>query len=285
MRYLISIVLLGTLGAVDLRLPLQPKSVRFAVIGDNGTGGGPQYQTAQEMENWHVRFPFEFVLMLGDNLYGRERRSDFRRKFEEPYHPLLGAGVRFYASLGNHDGQNERFYRPFHMGGQRYYKFSAGNADFFALDSNNMDPQQVAWLTRELDRSQAEWKICFFHHPLYSDGRFHGSDLALRARLEPVFTKHNVRVVLSGHEHVYERIKPKNGVHYFVLGNSGELRPGNLRRSAEMEKGFDTDRTFMLVEIAGDRFCFQTISRGGKTVDVGVIQLEALRSSLQPAPR
>jgi 3',5'-cyclic AMP phosphodiesterase CpdA len=142
-----------------------------------------------------------------------------------------------------------------------------------------MDPQQLDWLTKQLAGSKAAWKVCFFHHPLYSDGKFHGADTDLRARIEPIFQKMGVRVVLSGHEHIYERFKPQNGVYYFVLGNSGELRLHNLRPSAAMDKGFDTDRTFMLVEITGDQFWFQVISRAGQTVDSGVIQLEGIRSA------
>jgi 3',5'-cyclic AMP phosphodiesterase CpdA len=157
------------------------------------------------------------------------------------------------------------------MGEKRYYSYKKGNAEFFALDSNYMDPQQIDWLNKTLHDSGAAWKICFFHHPLYSDGRFHGPDTDLRMRLEPIFQANGVRVVLSGHEHLYERIKPHNGIYYFVLGNSGELRPHNLRPSADTAKGFDTDRDFMLMEVAGDQLYFQTVSRTGETVDSGVI--------------
>jgi hypothetical protein len=279
MRRLVAILFLATLAAADLKLPLRQNSVRFAVIGDNGTGGKHEYETAQQMATWHERFPFSFVLMLGDNLYGHERASDFQRKFEDPYQPLLSIGVQFYASLGNHDDPSERFYKPFHMGGNRYYEFTAGNAEFLALDSNYMDPKQIEWIKKQLQDSKAAWKICFFHHPLYSDGKFHGPNIDLREVLEPVFEEYGVKLVFSGHEHVYERLKPRNGVNYFVLGNSGELRPHNLRPSAEMAKGFDTDRAFLLVEISGDQCFFQTISRLGETVDAGVIQLEGIRSA------
>ena len=281
-RYL-SIPLLAALAtAASLELPLKPKSVRFAVIGDNGTGEKPQYDTAAQLADWRRQFPFEFVLMLGDNIYGHKQASDFKRKFEDPYQPLLSAGVKFYAALGNHDNPNERFYKLFNMGGNRYYKFSAGNVEFFALDSNYMDPPQLDWLEKQLGKSSASWKVPFFHHALYSDGRFHGPDTDLRALLEPIFTRGGVRVVFSGHEHIYERLRPQKGIDYFIVGNSGELRTHNLRPSAETAKGFDTDRTFMLVEIAGDQFCFQTISRGGQTVDSGVIQHAAQRSAAAP---
>jgi 3',5'-cyclic AMP phosphodiesterase CpdA len=278
MRRLILCLLLSGLvcgKAAELSLPLKDKSVRFAVIGDSGTGETPQFEVAQRMVEFHNLFPFDFVLMLGDNIYGSKSPSDFRRKFQEPYEPLLAAGVKFYASLGNHDDTNERMYKPFNMNGRQYYSFRKGNAEFFALDSNYMDPRQVQWLDRQLAASDATWKICFFHHPLYSDGKTHGPSVDLRRQIEPIFLAHGVNLVLSGHEHFYERLKPQKGITYIVLGNSGQLRRHDIRPSQETEKGFDTDRSFLLVEIAGDELYFQAVSRTGQTVDKGVLTAPA----------
>lgn len=264
-----AILFLGILAtAVAADLPLKQGSVRFAVIGDMGTGDKPQYEIAAQLERSREKTGFDFVLTLGDNIYGDK---DMEKKFETPYKPLLDAGVKFYASLGNHDNPNERFYKPFNMGEKRYYNFKKGNAEFFALDSNYMDPEQLGWLDKALHESTAAWKICYFHHPLYSDGKFHGPDTDLRARLEPILQSAGVRLVLSGHEHLYERIKPHGGIYYFVLGNSGELRLHGLKASPDTAMSFDTDRDFMLMEIAGDQLYFQTISRTGETVDSGVI--------------
>jgi 3',5'-cyclic AMP phosphodiesterase CpdA len=183
----------------------------------------------------------------------------------------LDSGVKFYASLGNHDSPNQVFYKPFNMNGRRYYDFRRGDAAFFALDSNYMDPDQLAWLRKELTASDAKWKICYFHHPLYSHARMHGSDTDLRKTLEPLFEETGVRVVLSGHEHVYERVKPQHGIYYFVLGSSGELRLHDLRPSPDTAKGFDTDNAFAVFEITDDGCYFQVISRRGLTVDSGAI--------------
>ena len=260
---------------LQLKLPLKPNSVRFAVIGDSGTGDLPQLQVAQEMEAYRQIVSFTFVIMLGDNIYGGDRPRDFSRKFEEPYKPLLDAGVKFYASLGNHDNPDERLYKLFNMGGKRYYSFKKNDVAFFALDSTYMNPEQLNWVEEQLRNSTAAWKICYFHHPLYSDGKYHGPDLDLRSTLVPLFQKYGVNVVFSGHEHVYERLKPQNDIDYFVLGNSGELRYHNLRPSDQMQAGFDTDRDFMLVEIDADQLYFQTISRTGATVDSGVLQRQS----------
>jgi hypothetical protein len=257
--------------AHELLLPLKDGSVRFAVIGDNGTGESAEYEVGQEMARYREKFPFDFVMMLGDNLYGGSKPSDYEKKFERPYKALLDGGVKFYASLGNHDNSNERLYGLFNMGGQRYYTFKKANVQFLALDSNYMDPEQLNWISQRLDGAGSGWKICYFHHPLYSDGQFHGPDLDLRQRLEPILEKYSVNMVLSGHEHVYERIAPQHGIYYFVMGCSGELRYHNLRASAAMQKGFDTDRAFVLMEIAGDNLYFQTVSRLGMTVDSGTL--------------
>ena len=269
---------------LDVKLPLEKGSVRFAVIGDNGTGDSPEYEIAQEMEAYRKTVGFDFVAMMGDNIYGGHKPKDFERKFEEPYKPLLDSGVKFYACLGNHDDSNEVLYKPFNMNGQHYYSFKKGDVQFFVLDSNYMDSAQLDWIEQQLSGSNAKWKIAYFHHPLYSDGRFHGPDLDLRKQLMPIFEKYGLNVVLSGHEHVYERFKPEEGIYFFLVGNSGELRYHNLRPSSDiMAAGFDTDRTFMLIEISGDKLYFQTIARTGQTVDSGTLQRQP-KPQVSPQP-
>jgi hypothetical protein len=255
----------------DVRLPLAEKSVRFAIIGDNGNATRPEYEIGAQMERFRQKVHFDFVLMLGDNLYGGKSPADYKRKFEDPYKALLDGGVKFFASLGNHDAPDEVFYKPFNMNGQRYYSFRRGEGAFFALDSTYMDRAQLEWLDKELAKADTPWKFCYFHHPLYSDAGTHGPDLDLRNRLEPIFQKYGVNVVLSGHEHVYERIAPQHGIAYFILGNSGELRYHDLHQSPGMLKGFDTDRSFGLFEIHGTELAFQIVSRLGETVDAGAI--------------
>jgi 3',5'-cyclic AMP phosphodiesterase CpdA len=252
-------------------LPNRPGSVKFAAIGDNGTGDEPQYDVARQMERWHQRFGFDLVIMLGDNLYGSQQPADFVRKFERPYKPLLDAGVKFYASLGNHDDPRNDTYQLFNMNGQRYYSFVRNDVRFFVLDTNFLDPAQLAWLERALASSTERWKIAYFHHPLYSDGGRHGSEVELRVKLEPLFIKYGVNVVYSGHDHIYERLKPQRGISYFVSGAGGQLREGDLKRSDTTAAGFDRDCSFMLNEIVRDDLYFEVVSRSGQTVDQGTI--------------
>ena len=258
--------------AQDLTVPNKPTgTLRFAVIGDSGTGDNNQYRLAKVFTDMHQRFPYEFVLMLGDNMYGGENARDFQRKFEIPYKPVLDKGVKFYASLGNHDSTNQRMYKLFNMNGERFYTFRPKlGVRFFALDSNYMDRTQLQWLEKELAASGSDWKIMYFHHPIYSSGGPHGSDTALREQLEPLFLKYGVDVVMAGHEHFYERLKPQKGIHYFISGGAGKLRKGDVGGEFT-EKAFDTGFHFMIFEIDGDQMHFQTISEQNKTVDSGIV--------------
>lgn len=257
---------------VTLTLPLKEGSTRFMGVGDTGTGGKEQYELAGVMSRYWDAFPFEFALMMGDNLYNSEKAEDYKRKFEDAYKPLLDHGVKFYASLGNHDESNQRFYEKFNMNGEEYYNFKKGNVSFYALNSNYMDKRQLAWLEEKLKGDTSEWKIAFFHHPPYSSGGKHGSSSSLREVVEPIFLRYGVNVVLAGHEHFYERIKPQKGIYYFISGAGGKLRTGDVKKGSPLtEKAFDTDLSFMLFEVAGDELHFQVISRKGETVDSGVV--------------
>jgi hypothetical protein len=258
--------------SLPLTLPLREGSVRFLAVGDTGRGNKQQNELAQVMFNYRQAFPFEFVLLMGDNIYYQEKAVDMKTKFENVYRPLLDGGVKFYASLGNHDESNQRFYEHFNMNGQEYYRINKGGVSIYALNSTYLDKRQIEWLESELAKDTAKWKIAFFHHPPYSSGKRHGSSEEIREIVEPIFLKNGVDVVFTGHEHFYERLKPQKGIYYFVTGAGGEVRKGNIKKNSEMtEKGFDTDLSFMLVEIAGDEMHFQVISRAGETVDSGVI--------------
>lgn len=265
----------ATVDETPIALPNAEGSLRFVVLGDFGTGGRSQYDLAATMARFHDKFKFDTVITVGDNIYGLQRPADYVRKFEAPYKPLLNAGVKFYASLGNHDSREQRNYKLFNMGGKFYYTFRPpGKAvRFFMLDSNYPSPEQFAWLEQELKSSGSDWKIAAFHHPPYSSGDRHGSDLKLRQTMEELFVQNNVSVVFSGHDHFYERIKPQRGIIYFIVGSGGKLRYGNIDRTSGLtDRGFDTDNVFLAVEIDGDIMYFNAISTDGSIVDSGTIE-------------
>ncbi|MCI0485739.1 MAG: metallophosphoesterase [Blastocatellia bacterium] len=259
-------------------------NIRFAVIGDWGTGDHDQVGIAKQMFLSHQRTPLDFVITAGDNIYPNGSGRYFDKHFEEPFADLLKDRVRFYAVLGNHDvdaGREDQCQYPlFNMGGHNYYKFARNNGliEFFMLDSTDFDSTQATWLENSLRASRAKWKIAVFHHPIYSSGKKHGSSVGLRKKLEPLFTRYGVNVAFSGHDHIYERTLPQQDIQYFVTGAGGKTRRGDVNmKSSIRAASFDQDNHYMLIEVDELQVSFQAISETGAIVDNGSIrQAESL---------
>jgi tartrate-resistant acid phosphatase type 5 len=207
----------------------EDKAIRVLAFGDFGTGSAAQKKTAAAMLEFHRKTPFDFGITLGDNFYnvGMTSPADARWKtwWEDMYAAL---GVKFYATLGNHDWGHadspaaEILYSEKSSSWRMpapYYTFTAGSVQFFALDTNEISEAQLMWLKEELAKSKAHWKIVYGHHPIYSDGD-HGDSIILKARLLPLL-KDKVDMYLVGHDHVVNHIKPENGIQFFVSGGAG----------------------------------------------------------------
>lgn len=273
---------LEDIGRDTLTLPNAGRSIKFAIIGDSGRGSKEQHDVAAQMVAYRQRFNYDFVLMVGDNIYeGPATAEDYRLKFEDPYKGLLDQGVKFYAALGNHDDLNQIFYKPFNMGGERYYTFVPPvdpitrwdtRVRFFVLDSTYLSPTQLRWFEKEATGSRAEWKIAYLHHPVYTSGRYTLAARGIRFALESAFANGGINVVFSGHEHIYERAELQSGILYFVTGGAGSLREGDAHPSSVIARSYDRDYHFMLAEITDDGFFFQAIDRMGKTIDAGVLR-------------
>jgi len=252
---------------------------RFVVLGDWGTGNTDCFGLARQMFETHQKTPVEFVLGAGDNIYPNGSSRYFAKNFEQPFAGLIKDEVKFYTTLGNHDiesGRQDQMHYPlFNMGGSNYYIISRGNGlvDFFMLDTTDFDNTQISWLENSLRLSNALWKIAVFHHPIYSSGKKHGSDLRLRKRLEPLFTRYGVQVAFSGHDHIYERTKPQNGIQYFVTGAGGQTRRGGIDlKSPIRAASYDEDNHYMLIEVDEVEIGFKAISEKGETIDSGIIK-------------
>jgi hypothetical protein len=251
-----------------LTMPSRRGAIVFAMIGDSGSGDLPQEQVAKAMLAYFTaarRFPF--VLMLGDNLYD----DDYTGEFLTPYKPLLDRGVKFRAALGNHDRALQIHFKSFNMNDRDYYSFDEGNARFVALNSNHpRDPAQIKFLDGAFNDAGTKWRICFFHHPLYSSGQ-HAEESrdVIRPALEPALVRNRVNVVFSGHEHLYERVAPQQGVRYFVSGGGG--RKLYDFRANEFDEVGVSQHHFMVIEIDGDRLLFEAITPDQKLLDCGIL--------------
>lgn len=211
----------------SLKAAEQP--IRVVAFGDFGTGSEAQKQVAAAVLKYHRQTPFDFGVTLGDNFYpvGMESPGDPRwaTQWEQLYQPL---GIKFYATLGNHDwghpdspaaeilysdkSQTWRMPSP-------YYTFTAGPAQFFALDTNRISEAQLIWLKEELSKSQAKWKVAYGHHHVYSATR--GDNAGLIGRLLPVLQAGGVDLYICGHDHNLQHVRPEGGVHFFVAGGGG----------------------------------------------------------------
>lgn len=267
--------------------------IRFAAIGDSGTGGKEQYKVAEQLFNIQTKTKFNLLLFLGDNIYESGSPKEVEKKFIEPYAPLFQRGVEFRGVIGNHDSKSRNGVilqqLIFNMGRNTFYSFVKGNdlVEFFAIDStlmtNGKDQKtnqfQLEWFEKNLSRSKSRWKIAFMHHPLYSSAQKHGLEsedqdemLQVRNMLEPLYKKYDVRISINGHDHIYERTKPQNGVQYFTSGAGAKLRKGNLQKDSPFYAfGNDQVRSFMLFSVTSDSIKFWSIDVDGNILDSGVI--------------
>jgi 4-amino-4-deoxy-L-arabinose transferase len=254
--------------------------VRLVAMGDTRTGNSNQVQLGAALYYVDDTTPLDGIVLLGDNISFDGDPVNFEDHFAKPYEPLIRNGVKFFAVLGNHDiaGGYMAFQLNqslFNMGGQRYYTRIFGDdlVQVFFLDSNTLagDPRQLSWLIKGLGQSPAVWKVVAMHVPIV--GGIHRRpmpDPALRRLLEPIFVDGGVDVVIAGHNHVYQRFRPRQGVNYFTAGSGGELDRGQLLPGdPDLLAGEDQTNVALILEFSGDECHFRAINCIGQEVDQG----------------
>jgi 3',5'-cyclic AMP phosphodiesterase CpdA len=266
----------------------------FVALGDQGCGCKPQQEVADKMIEWYRTKPYKTVILLGDTIYGSSvfgkggNPDLFDDRFDRYYQPLLNQGVKFYATIGNHDAETNRG-RPeiadkkrFNiLGDEGYYSFSPGPEidgkpliTFFVLNSErllklNADPNQIAWLSRALTESKAIWKVAYFHHPIYAPTGGHKPEGELKQGIENILRSAGVQMVLAGHDHYYARMKPQGGVTYFVTGGGGRdlITPKKTDITVVAARQYH----FMYFEVFTDQIAFVALPPSGPPLDQGMI--------------
>jgi Calcineurin-like phosphoesterase len=267
-----------------------PKSkllLRFAVMADTGSGNMNQYAVGRAMAQYHEKHPFNTVLMAGDNIYTNGEFSKISSTFGVPYKDLRNRGVKFYATLGNHDVRADTkkkdntkdnpqvTFSEFNMQGKRYYARTQGDVRFFALETSSLvnpeDPDrnaQLAWLDRELAASKAKWNIVYGHHNVYSAGHYGINQLMVRD-ITPILKKHNVKLFINGHDHNYQRSNPIDGTTYMVCGGGGAgLYPVTNQSWMAFAKSV---HSFGIVEVYQDQIILTGIDKSGQIIDRGSV--------------
>jgi 3',5'-cyclic AMP phosphodiesterase CpdA len=217
----------------------EPPPVRLIAFGDFGVGGDTQRRFGAAVRRFEARNSADYLVTLGDNDY-TERPADFLANWEESFGWTEGAGVSVAGVLGNHDVRVMRGryqYDALNMP-RRYYRRAVGGVELYLLDSNGIDAGQTTWLRRALSRSRARLRIAVLHHPAFTCGRYVPHAGVLRHWV-PLFERYRVRLVLSGHDHNYQRFAPRRGVRYVVHGGGS---PTNLYPLGRCPRGHPPQR-------------------------------------------
>jgi hypothetical protein len=248
-------------------VPFDPAPpLHLAVAGDIGDSGSRLDATATAMADIHAGVPYDVLLLLGDNVYPDGDPARLDEVVFTPFAPLLDSGTDLLAILGNHDvshGYGDEQMAALGMPG-RYWAKEYGDVLFVGLDSNTVDdPEQPAWLDETLGASDATWKIVAVHHPPYSAG-YQGSSKDVRETFGPLFEEHGVQLVLSGHDHDYQRSKVINGVTYVVSGaGAGTRRTGE----ADFTEVSWSWHHFLDIGIFDDHLVLRAVNQDGRVAD------------------
>ncbi|HEY5946141.1 MAG TPA: metallophosphoesterase [Kofleriaceae bacterium] len=244
-------------------------TIRFLAFGDSGGGGSDQYALMEQMKT----VPFDLMIHTGDLAYDDGTIGQFEDNVFGVYEELF-RNIPFFPASGNHEYntlQGAPFREVFNLpgdSGEKWYSYDWGRIHFVALDTEADYGTQAAWLDKDLAASTAPWKIVYMHRPPYSSGQ-HGSDTSLRNALAPIVEKHHVQLVLSGHDHDYERMTPQNGVQYVVTGGGGR---GTYNVSSSAFTAFSLSVIhFVVVEVGTDELTLHAIDAKGKEFDSVVV--------------
>ena len=250
-----------------------PPEVHLVAVGDIGDAGKRIDATGLAAARIAEREPVDALLLLGDNVYPDGRPERLQGTVIEPFAAVLGRGTDLLAILGNHDvvaGHGDDQMTALGMEG-RWWSRTYGEVLVIGLDSNDIDaPGQLEFLDETLAASDATWRIVAVHHPPYSAG-YQGSSLDIRDVLAPVLARHDVQLVLSGHDHDYQRSVPIDGTTYVVSGGGS-----GTRRTGEDPFTAVSWSWHHLVDIAvtGDRLTLRAVGQDGTVFDEVVLRAE-----------
>ncbi len=287
----------GELFRYDFSLKTCPlgneSSVGFFVLSDTGSARSPQYRVANRIQRLVTRGKVQFGLHAGDVSYSATATPDEDKEYFKPYRKIL-CKVPIWLAIGNHDAHHGKLRRhlEFHRmpANKRWYSFDYGPLHVIVLDSTVFrSKHQNEWLEQDLiENRERPWKIVLVHHPPYSWPYLYrglparGSHFPLRKKWCPLFEKHGVDVVFSGHSHTYQRsrcVKDFNpaghGVHYIVCGGGGapvHSVSDSLAEPGLMEKAVGNRYHFLFGAVERNEFVLRGTDARGRDFDRFSIQ-------------
>jgi predicted phosphodiesterase len=250
--------------------PDSTRTIGILAFGDSGGGTDDQMQLRAQMEE----VPYELIVHTGDLAYESGSLAQLESTVFDVYDDLF-RHIPFFPASGNHDYKTvdaapfrSVFNLPQNGNDEKWYSYDWGRIHFVALDTEADYATQAAWLDADLASTTLPWKIVYFHRPMYSSGN-HGSDTSLRSKLAPVLERHHVQLVLTGHDHHYERMHPQNGVAYVVTGGGGRgtYAVGSSNFSAFSESVIH----YSYIEVGVDELVLHAIDAEGTEFDSLVV--------------
>ncbi|MGH9660296.1 MAG: metallophosphoesterase, partial [Bryobacteraceae bacterium] len=270
----------------------------FLVFGDNGQGTPDQLAMTLRIANERPNL----VLLTGDVVYTNGTFEEFLAYYFDYYWTVMRRAA-FFPSPGNHDyyTDNAGPYLALHSlpnetvpvrDRGRYYSFDWGDVHFVALDTSpllndSLNSGMLDWLENDLASTRAPWRIVYFHHTPYPITH-HLNDTtcaAVRERIVPVLERHGVQLVLSGHEHSYQRTRPMRsgrpvvgpGTVYVTTGGAGAVLHPVAQRDflAKAESAFH----YLRGEVNGPAITIRAIRFDGREIDRFSLSLPSLRAA------
>jgi len=254
-----------------------PKSnkVRFVAYGDTRTNPKDHKMVVDGI----TAAKPEFVLHTGDLVSNGRNDGDWDSQFFGPAAIMLQSTVLF-PTPGNHEREADYYYQYFSLpGNEKWYSFDWGNCHVVSLDSCvDIEPgsEQNEWLKNDLKQSGAEWKILFFHHPLYSAYSGRSSERKeMRSDLENVLLEGGVDIVFNGHDHLYSRTGPVTSIKYpgkaityVVTGGGGAplYKPMQVSWAVTAR-----DLNYCIIDVDDGRFNLTALTPEGKQIDAFTI--------------
>lgn len=245
------------------------RTASVVVIGDFGAGGSSQHRVALAIRDRAAAQRVDAIVTTGDNIYPSGAPASFQNAWHRPYGWLERAGIPVIASLGNHDvrtGAGGPVMRLFGMT-DRWYARTVGPVEFIVLDSTRpADREQLGFIERTTRTSTARWQVAVFHHPAYSCGS-HGSTDFIRRRWAPLFRRGGVDLVLSGHDHSYQRFEPIGGITYAVTGGGGAAltRIGRCPRRTPRPAAAFSEHHYVALDATTDTLRIAAIRAGDRS--------------------
>ena len=236
--------------------------IQFVAVGDTGTGGAAQKAIAK----WISAQPFDLMLFLGDIAYKAGTPAQLQNNFFSIYRNFLRY-VPAFPTIGNHERRTRRgraYFEAFVLPEpERYYSFDWGNVHFVAIDTTQRDAKQLVWLDEDLTRNKLPWVIVFGHHPMYTNS-LRGPQLWIRQAFSKIITDHKVDLVLTGHEHQYERFRVA-GVNYVVSGGGGGQLTTFYGESLALKQF--TLHHFLAFDVSAEKLVMKVIDIQGRELE------------------